>query len=95
MSRFLSWCAREIDTPRFRLVAGDSAAVAGLPGRWRMNPQNICVILRWDPKPVPSRAFDWTAEDDNSEGTRIGHGATAADALRDLAEVLESAGVGE
>lgn len=47
-----------------------------------------------DPKPVPSRNFDWSAVDDStydgSEGSLIGYGATEQEAREDLVrQVLE------
>ena len=44
--------------------------------------------------PIPIRSMDWSAVDDNTydgEGCKIGRGATEADAIRDLLELMEIA----
>lgn len=40
----------------------------------------------YDPKPIPSRTYDWIAVDDDTyeEGNPIGFGATEAEAIADL-----------
>lgn len=50
------------------------------------------ILTYHDPKPIPSRAFDWSAVDDSTydgEGCPVGYGATEADAVADLKEQLE------
>lgn len=50
------------------------------------------IVTHHDPKPVPSRKWDWTAVDDRTydgEGCPVGYGATEAEAIADLQEQLE------
>lgn len=51
------------------------------------------VLTQYDPKPIPSRAFDWHAIDDSTydgtEGSPVGWGATEADAIADLKQQVE------
>lgn len=45
-----------------------------------------------DYPPIPIRAFDWSAIDDDTydgEGCPVGHGATEAEAIADLLEQIE------
>jgi hypothetical protein len=47
------------------------------------------IITHYDPKPIPVRAFDWTAVTDEYEGGHpIGHGRTEAEAIEDLREEI-------
>lgn len=44
-------------------------------------------------KPIPTRAFDWQAYDDDTydgPGCPIGHGATEQEAIDDLLEQIEA-----
>jgi hypothetical protein len=51
----------------------------------------------YDPKPIPTNRFDWTAIDDNTydgapdSGNRheVGYGATEAEAIADLVTILD------
>lgn len=46
----------------------------------------------YDPKPIPTRDFDWSATSDDYEpGDPIGHGATEAAAIADLEAEIEFA----
>jgi hypothetical protein len=55
-----------------------------------MSKQNRTIKLSYDPKPIPVRQFDWCAyDDDHVEDGRYGYGKTAAEALRDLADLIE------
>lgn len=48
-------------------------------------------VTNHDPKPIPSRAFDWSAMDDSTydgEGCPIGYGATEAEAIANLKEQI-------
>lgn len=43
------------------------------------------IITVYDPKPVPSTQFDWSAETDEYElGDPVGYGSTEAEAIEDL-----------
>lgn len=47
------------------------------------------IETHYDPKPIPSRNFDWTATFDNYDGAPdshcpVGYGRTEAEAIEDL-----------
>lgn len=45
-----------------------------------------------DPKPVPSRSFDWTGVDDDTydgDGCPVGYGPTEEAAIADLKQQME------
>jgi len=45
----------------------------------------IKIITRYNPKPIPDRRFDWSAVTDNYDlGSPIGYGRTEAEAIADL-----------
>ena len=45
------------------------------------------IVTNYDPKPIPTNAFDWTAWREGTEGEGPeGHGATEAAAIKDLEE---------
>lgn len=49
------------------------------------------IVTHHDPKPIPSRAFDWSAVDDSTydgDGP-IGYGATESAAIEDLKNQLD------
>jgi hypothetical protein len=47
------------------------------------------IITHYDPKPIPTRAYDWIACDENYEGgNRYGVGSTEQEAIDDLKEQL-------
>jgi hypothetical protein len=47
------------------------------------------IITRFDPPPIPIRAFDWSAVTDNYEpGNPVGYGYTEQQAVEDLTEQL-------
>jgi hypothetical protein len=48
------------------------------------------IRTRYDPPPIPSRNFDWSALDDDTyePGSPIGYGATEAAAIADLKEQM-------
>ncbi len=54
-----------------------------------MGRQRMTIHLVYDPAPIPARDMDWRAWDDDSEGEQS-FGATAADALRALADDMEA-----
>lgn len=44
---------------------------------------------KYDPKPIPSRAYDWEAwDDDQPETSPVGHGADEQSAINDLQQML-------
>lgn len=48
------------------------------------------IVTKYDPPPIPVRAFDWTAVTDNYEpGCPIGYGYTEQQAIDDLKELME------
>ena len=48
------------------------------------------IITEFWPKPIPVRAFDWAAYDDDYEpGLPVGYGSTEAEAIADLMEIAE------
>lgn len=49
------------------------------------------IKTEYDPKPIPSRQFDWSAIDDDTydEGEPVGYGATEAEAIEDLKAWME------
>ena len=48
------------------------------------------IVTRYDPPPIPTRFFDWTAvEDDYEPGRPVGYGVTEADAVEDLLDQLQ------
>lgn len=50
----------------------------------------LVIKTYYDPKPIPTRAFDWCARlDDYDAGDPLGYGASEADAIRDLKEEIE------
>jgi hypothetical protein len=50
----------------------------------------IKIETKCDPKPMPIRAFDWQAtEEDYEPGLPIGYGATEAEAIEDLRRQLD------
>lgn len=52
--------------------------------------EDICIITRYDPPPIPLRQFDWTAVDDNyDEGSPVGFGRTEQEAIEDLRREIE------
>lgn len=45
------------------------------------------LITKYDPKPIPSRQFDWSCVDQNyEEGCVIGYGETEEQAIQDYME---------
>ena len=56
------------------------------------------IKTEYDPKPIPSRAFDWSAYDeetydgaeDSSTRSLVGYGATKEEAVADLMEKMAS-----
>lgn len=50
------------------------------------------IVLRYDPPPIPTNMFNWSAVlDDYEEGCPIGFGPTRMIALNDLLEQLDDA----
>ena len=57
------------------------------------------IVTLYDPKPIPDRRFDWSAVDadrydgapDSSTRNQVGYGATEAQAVAELIEVLSDA----
>lgn len=55
------------------------------------------IKTEYDPKPIPLRAFDWTAYDeetydgaeDSSTRGQVGYGATREEAVTDLMEKID------
>lgn len=55
---------------------------------------NADIVTSYDRPPIPTKAFDWSARRKDYDGapdagpsaSRIGHGPTEADAIRDLLE---------
>lgn len=48
------------------------------------------IITHYDPKPIPTRRFDWSATtEDYDEGSPTGWGATKEEAIADLKEQLD------
>jgi len=48
------------------------------------------IVIRYDPKPIPSREFDWSAVPENYDlGSPIGYGRTKQEAVDDLLDQLE------
>jgi len=55
------------------------------------------IVLSFDPKPIPSRNFDWSATDwntydgapDSGNAHQVGYGRTAEAALAGLLDILE------
>jgi hypothetical protein len=46
------------------------------------------IVVHYDPKPIPTRAFDYAAALEDGEGM-AGHGRTKGAAITDLLELLE------
>jgi len=49
----------------------------------------MTIHVAYDPPPISTRDMDWHAWDDDGEGEQF-HGATASEALRELADALEA-----
>ena len=49
----------------------------------------MMIHVVYDPPPVPTQDMDWRAYDDDAEGEQF-FGATAAEALRELADAMEA-----
>jgi hypothetical protein len=52
----------------------------------------IRIVTHYEPKPVPSTCFDWSAIDDSTydgEGCPVGYGSTEQEAIDDLLWQLE------
>lgn len=51
----------------------------------------MTIQTTYDPKPIPTRSFDWMAyvEGTLDEGCKLGWGATEAEAIEELKEALE------
>jgi len=48
------------------------------------------ILTRYDPKPIPISAFDWTAAtEDYDLGSPVGWGATEQEAIDDLLAQIE------
>lgn len=48
------------------------------------------IITRYDPKPIPTRKFDWSAVEENYDlGSPCGWGATEQEAIEDLKMQIE------
>ena len=50
------------------------------------------IVTHYDPKPIPDRAYDWCAYDDNTydQGQPIGWGETEKEAIADLTGQLQA-----
>jgi hypothetical protein len=48
------------------------------------------IVIKYDPKPIPNREFDWSATPENYEpGSPVGFGRTEQEAVDDLLDQLE------
>jgi len=48
------------------------------------------IVIRYDPKPISNREFDWSAVPENYDlGSPIGYGRTKQEAVDDLLDQLE------
>lgn len=51
------------------------------------------IFTTFDPKPIPSNSFDWSAELENYEpGDNLGYGPTEQDAINSLIEMINEDG---